>query len=452
MKIYEETKINQYLKGFCELFVCHRTNNLDKCEQYVSGLLHECKSNIERMVERVPESDYEQLQHFISNSPWDGVAVMDAVAEKVQETLSIPLTDGTIPTNGLLLDESGWEKSGKKSVGVAYQYIGQVGKVANGQVGVFAALCNGEQVGLAQGRLYLPQEWVDDKVRCIKAGIPESEQIYRTKPQLAVEIIKTLPGKVMYEWVGGDSIYGNSPVLREHLYTQKKAFVLDVGEELGVYLEQPQPYIPAKKKRRGRTPTAYVCDAKVLSLKARMQQIPLEQWQTITHRHGTKGPLTRKAAILDVYLWKPEDLTAFESVQLLISTEVDGSEIKYALCYTPDGKHALDTALFRQMQRYWCERAYQNVKEQLGLHQYQVRSWTAWYHHIALTLMALHFILQIQKDYQEEMPLLSVPDIKLVFAKKLLNKLNSDDGLFQALHLRHKKRKADIDRHSKVPK
>jgi SRSO17 transposase len=452
VKIYEETKINQYLQEFRQLFICHRTDNLEKCEQYLSGLLHECKSNIERMVERVPESDYEQLQHFISDSPWDGVAVMEAVAEKVQATLGSAVADGSGRSNGLLLDESGWEKSGKKSVGVAYQYIGQVGKVANGQVGVFAALCNGAQVGLVQGRLYLPQAWVDDKERCTKAGIPEAEQLYRTKPQLAVEIIKTLPAKVTYEWVGGDSIYGNSPVLRQYLYAQKKAFVLDVGEELGVYLAQPQPYIPVKKAGRGRTPSAYVCDAKALSLKGRLQQIPAEQWQTITHRHGSKGPLTRKAAIQDVYLWKPQDQTAFESVQLLISTDIDGAEIKYSLCYTPDGKQALELALFRQMQRYWCERAYQNVKEQLGLHQYQVRSWRAWYHHIALTLMALHFVLQIQKDCQDEMPLLSVPDIKLVFAKKLLNKLNSAEGLLLALQLRHKQRKADIDRFSKVPK
>jgi len=456
MKIYEETKINQYLQRFRELFVCHRSDNLEKCEQYLSGLLHECKSNIERMVERVPASDYEQLQHFISNSPWDGVAVMDGVAEKVQETLALPLADGTSPRNGLLIDETHpagtREKAGKKSVGVAYQYIGQVGKVANGQVGVFAALCNGEQVGLVQGRLYLPQAWVDDRVRCTKAGIPEAEQRYRTKPQLAVEIIKTLPVKVKYEWVGGDSIYGNSPVLRQHLYTQKKAFVLDVGAELGVYLAQPQPYLPAKKTGRGRTPTAYVCDVQARSLQERMPQIPAEQWQTITHRDGTKGPLTRKAVILDVYLWKPADQTAVEAVQLLISTEVDGSEIKYSLCYTAEGKLSLDDALFRQMQRYWCERAYQNVKEQLGLHQYQVRSWRAWYHHVALTLMALHFVLQIQKDCQDEMPLLSVPDSKLVFAKKLLNKLNSDHGIIHALQLRHQKRKADIDRLSKVPK
>ena len=104
------------------------------------------------------------------------------------------------------------------------------------------------------------------------------------------------------------------------------------------------------------------------------------------------------------------------------------------------------------MQRYWIERAIQNVKEQLGLQQYQVRSWTAWYHHIALTLMALHFMVQIQKDNQAEMPLLSIPDIKLIFAKKLLNQLNSDNGLLHALQVRHQKRKYDIDRLSKVPK
>ncbi len=404
------------------------------------------------MVERVPESDYDQIQHFISHSPWDSFGVMDSVSEKVQETLCSCSNTAFKPSKGLLLDESGWEKSGKKSVGVARQYIGQVGKVANGQVGVFAALCTGDQVGLLQGRLYLPQEWVNDKDRCTQAGIAESEQIYRTKPELGIEILKTLPKSVSYDWVGGDSIYGNSFTLRQHLYGEKQAFVLDVGEELGVYLELPQLYIPTKKDGRGRTPSNYVCDSQPILLKDLIKQIKEEQWHTITHRHGTKGPLTRKAVIIEVHIWKPDKGTAIESLQLIISTETDGSEIKYSLCYNVVGKMTLELALFRQMQRYWIERAFQNVKEQLGLHQYQVRSWKAWYHHIALTLMALHFMLQIQKENQDEIPLLSVPDIKLVFAKKLLNKLNSDDGISNALTLRHFKRQADIDRFSKVPK
>ena len=456
MKINAEKKIEDYLKGYGQLFVCHKTDNIVKCGQFLSGLLHECKSNVERMVERIPESDYDQLHHFISKSPWDSFAVMDRVSEKIQETLTISdknaSDSGTMKSKGLLLDESGWEKSGKKSVGVARQYIGQVGKVANGQVGVFASLSNGDQAGLLQGRLYLPQEWIDDKDRCTKAGIPIDEQIYRTKPELAVEILKTLPKSVLYDWVGGDCIYGNSLTLRQYLYDIKQAFVLDVGEELGVYLERPQLYIPPKKDGRGRTPTNYVCDAKPVLIKDLIKQIPEEQWQTLTHRQGTKGPLVRKAVIMDVYIWKTERKTDIETLQLIISTETDGSEIKYSLCYNVEGKMTLEVALYRQMQRYFIERAFQNVKEQLGLHQYQVRSWKAWHHHIALTLMALHFVLEMQNDHKIDMPLLSVPDIKLVFAKKLLNKLNSDEGLLLALSIRHKKRKDDIDKHSKVPK
>ena len=405
------------------------------------------------MTERVPESDYDQLHHFISESPWDSFAVMDSVARKVQETLSInPPISCQTTSKGLILDESGWEKSGKKSVGVARQYIGQVGKIANGQVGVFASLCNGEQVGLLQGRLYLPHEWVDDKKRCNKAGIPVSEQIYRTKPELAVEILQTIPSQITYDWVGGDCIYGNSLVLRQYLYKQKQSFVLDVGEDLGVYLQKPSIYIPTKKDGRGRMPSAYVCDEKPIILKNLIKDIAEKDWHIITHRQGTKGDLVRKAIIMDVHIWKQERGLQIESVQLIISTEIDGSEIKYSLCYNIESKMPLEVALFRQMQRYWIERAFQNVKEQLGLHQYQVRSWKAWHHHIALTLMALHVILQIQIENKDEMPLLSIPDIKLVFAKKLLNKLNSDDGLLNALKVRHQQRKADIDRFSKVPK
>lgn len=441
------------MKDFSNFFICHTTNNLSKCSQFLSGLLHECKSNIERMVERVPNSNYDQLQHFISNSPWDSFAVMDAVAKKVAKTLTLH-PDGTPMLNsiGLILDESGWEKSGKKSVGVTRQYIGQVGKVANGQVAVFAALTNGEQVGLLQGRLYLPKDWVQDKDRCTQVGIPKSDQIYRTKPELAIEILKTLPVSIPYDWVGGDCIYGNSLTLRQYLYDKKQVFVMDVGEELGVYLQKPQLAIPPKKEGRGRTPTAYASDIEPVFLKDLIPQIPKEDWQTITHRHGTKGPLIRKAVIMEIHLWKPERGTTIESLQLLISTDTDGSEIKYSLCYNVEGVMPLEIALFRQMQRYWVERAFQNVKEQLGLHQYQVRSWKAWHHHIALTLMALHFILEVQKEHQEEMPLLSVPDIKLVFAKKLSNNLNSDEGLLHALNLRHKQRYDDIQRHSRVPK
>jgi hypothetical protein len=99
------------------------------------------------------------------------------------------------------------------------------------------------------------------------------------------------------------------------------------------------------------------------------------------------------------------------------------------------------------MQRYWVERAFQNVKEQLGLHQYQVRSWLAWYHHVALTMMALHFIIHSQMENKDDFPLLSCPDIKLIMANNLANKLNSPIGLMLEIAKKHIQRSKDINRY-----
>ena len=106
--------------------------------------------------------------------------------------------------------------------------------------------------------------------------------------------------------------------------------------------------------------------------------------------------------------------------------------------------------LFRQMQRYWVERAFQEIKEQLGMAQYQVRSWRAWHHHIALTMMALHFILETQIQAREALPLLSCADVKLMLARILKNKLDEPDGLSQAIEFRHRQRQSDIVRRLRI--
>lgn len=391
------------------------------------------------MTERIPNSEHQNLNHFISDSPWDGFGVMDTLSEQQSERFS-----GFSSPKGLLFDESGWEKSGKKSVGVARQYIGQVGKVCNGQVGVFAALSCGTKVGLLQGRLYLPHEWVDDEERCLQAGIPKKEIFYRSKPELAIEIHKNLPSSVTYDWVGGDSIYGSSPGLRYHLEDTKTCFVMDIAEDFGLFLQNPQPFIPEKQGKKGRTPVRYHSDSAKVLPKDLLKEVEETAWQTITHRQGTKGNLTRKAVIFDVFVWTPERKDRVEILQLIISTEPDGSEVKYSLGYDPNGKMPLNDGLCRQMQRYWVERAFQNVKEQLGMQQYQVRSWKAWYHHIALSLLAMDFILSIQIENEDQMPLLSCADVKLIFARTLLNKLNSQEGLLLAIQNRHKVRQNDI--------
>jgi SRSO17 transposase len=389
------------------------------------------------MVERIPESNYQQLQHFISESEWDGAAVMRDVARNTNKSL-----ESLVGEKGLILDESGNEKAGKQSVGVARQYIGNIGKVCNSQNGVYAGLSRGDKISLVGAKLYLPKEWTRDKKRCQKAGIPPEEQKYRTKPELGLEIIKELEGVIEYDWIGGDSIYGNSPELRQSLRELGKAYVMDVGEELQVCLEKPQPYLP-KRVGKGRPRTNLVIDEAKISLKKLVEEIEAGEWQTIEYREGTKGKLVREAVLKKVWIWKKGTLE-IEEAELLISRKTDQTEVKFSLCNAPQGELSVETALFRQMQRYWIERGFQEIKEQLGLHQYQVRGWKAWQHHIALTMMALHFILETQIENAEKLPLMSCGDVKLMLGNILKNKLDEPETLMETIYQRHRVRQKDI--------
>lgn len=395
------------------------------------------------MSERIAESNYQQLHHFISHSQWSAEAVMQEVARKTSDSLAA-LSGST----GLILDESGNEKAGTKSVGVARQYIGNVGKVCNAQVGVFAALTRENRVAVVAGKLFLPKRWTDDVERMTASCVPHQEQYYRSKPELAAALIEQLPVEVEYQWIGGDTIYGNSPVLREKLSSLGKAFVLDVSEQLKVYVTDPQPFVPEVLGGGcGRKPSRPVSGKRPIDLKQLSVEMSAGAWRKIQYRVGTKGRLVREAVLLPVFVWTAATV---EKLQLLISRELDKTEIKYSLCREPAGELHLEEALFRQMQRYWVERAFQEIKEQLGMAQYQVRSWRAWHHHIALTMMALHFILQTQIEERESLPLLSCGDVKLMLARMLRNKLDEPEGVSQAIEVRHKQRQSDTNRRLRI--
>lgn len=407
---------------------------LAHCQQYLKGLFHACRSNVERMNERLPDSTYDALHHFISESAWDGQAVMDEVARRVQATLAELAGE-----QGLLLDECGWEKAGTKSVGVARQYIGQVGKISNGQVGVFAVLSRATSAGLVGGHLYLPEAWCTDATRCHQARVPLPARTYRTKPELAAALVAHVLGQnlVRADWVGGDAAYGNSPALRQALQARGQAYVLDVGPALQLYLADPTPSAAPTWSGQGRPPRRAQPVGTALALPQVAAQVPAPRWQTVSYRPGHNGPLVREAVLLPVWRWEG---TSAQALHLLISREVDGTQVKYSLCYTPPAGPTLSVgqALYRQMQRYWIERVFQEAKQQLGLHQNQTRSWPAWQHHVALTMMGLHLLLDTQVRERETIPNLSFASLKLVLAQKLQNLLHQDEALLAAVHQRAK--------------
>ena len=441
------TKLEKYTNQYSCLFKVYRRANKEKLLQYMEGLFHEGKHNIERMNERIKTSSYHQLQHFISVSPWDHKEVLKVVSKDISELL-----EKREALTGLIIDESGHGKRGKKSVGVARQYLGSIGKIDNGQVAVYCALCQEDDVAMVDTRLFLPESWTKDRKRCKKAGIPDKDQVYKTKPMLALDMIKDNHNRIAYDWVGGDSIYGNSIKLRKGLQALEQLYVMDTSERLLVYLQDPKPYIPVSKQGRGRNKSSYISDKKSVSAKKLKTNLTADQWKTYTVRKGTKGPLIRKATVVEVYVWSATGVTTEypEKLRLIISCNTDGTEVKYSLTndisLAKQEKLSDHDVLYRQMQRYWVERGFQDCKDSLGMTEYQVRGWRAWHHHMTLTIMALHYILEEKVSNENEIPLLSCPDIKFFLAQTLPKKATTSSEVWSLIQKRHQQRQKDLNR------
>jgi SRSO17 transposase len=393
------------------------------------------------MCEKVEDSSIQNLQHFISSSPWDAEAVMKRVASD---------TDNLFRKNeektGLLIDESGWKKQGKKSVGVARQYLGSLGKADNGQVGVFLSLVQGDKAALIDARLYLPAEWTDDRKRCIGAGIPEDRIVFKTKCGPGLDMILSARREgIKFEWVGGDGFYGNDSKLRYGPDDADEFYILDIHSDQYVYMNDPDPYIPEKKSGKGRPPSRYQSDIKGIRAEALIRECDESEWKEYCFRKGTKGEKRRKVIVIEVHTWNGEDCKAGKE-KLIVSKNTDGTEVKYSLCNDRHGRYKDFNLLYMQMQRYWIERSLQDAKGELGMAEYQVRTWTAWHHHIALTMLALLFMTEQKLRNREHVPLLSCSDIKFILANTLPQKANTKEEILNLVHERHIRRQYDIDR------
>ena len=173
-----------FVKSFSHHFRSYRHDVTEKARQYASGLMQAgARKNMDRMAEVVPDSKSRNLQQFLTHSKWDARSVIDHVARDANQCL------GDEQRAGLLIDESGFAKQGPMSVGVSRQWLGRLGKVDNGQVAVFGVLSRDRFAIPVDVKLYLPKKWTEDPKRCAKAGIPEAERVFRTKEQLALEIV-----------------------------------------------------------------------------------------------------------------------------------------------------------------------------------------------------------------------------------------------------------------------
>jgi SRSO17 transposase len=394
------------------------------------------------MREVVASSTLQNLHHFVSASPWEWEPVIERMGRDLDQLFRI-----NQERTGLLIDESGWKKAGKRSVGVARQYLGRLGKVDNGQVAVFASLVQGDRVGILNTRLYLPESWTSDRRRCKQAGIPKKNMTFRTKPELALEMVRSARKQgLRYQWIGGDGLYGHDSKFRYALDDDGEHDVLDVHEDETVYLEDPHPSIPEKTATRGRNPTRYRVEGKGPTAKAVAHALTDDDFTAVCFRHGTKGEKWRRVAVVDVYTWNGEDATARQE-RLIISTNLDGTEMKYSLTNDRPQQYSWETLLYQQMQRFWVEQSLKDAKSEVGMAEYQVRTWRAWHHHLTLTMLALLFMLQQKEQHQAETPLLSCSDIRFILAQTLPQRVVSKDDLLNVIQQRHQRRQYDLDRY-----
>jgi len=395
---------------------------------------------MEQMSEIVRDADYHQLQHFISESPWDARAVMDSVATDTDELFA------DFDEVYLLIDESGHTKKGTKSVGASRQYSGQLGKVDNCQIAVYAALSAGKYCSVIDVGLYLPQEWTSDKKRCKAAGIPSAKMVYKTKLELALEMIARHKQKgTRFHWIGGDGLYGHDNKFRNSIAAMGLLYMLDIHSTDGVYTEEPFISIPEKKHAKGRKPSLPKADKARIKVCDIAKNLSEADWKTYSIRDTAKGPLVIDVWVQEIYSWD-ENQPAGRKELLVVrrnKNEHGGYEYKYSLSNADINKYSSLQLAKAQSQRYFIERGFEDAKQEAGMSQYQVRGWLAWHHHIALVMLSMLFILTEKIEYKNEYPLMTARDVREIIVLTYAQQEN----VLEIMKQRHKRRQDDIDRY-----
>lgn len=393
---------------------------------------------MERMAESVPNTDDQAYQHFLSQSPWQEDAVIDQLCYDANQLI------GGQDDSCLIIDETGLPKKGQKSVGVSRQYCGQLGKVDNCQVGVFAVIANKQHVAPIDCRLFLPKSWTDDKARCRQAGVPEEFIEYQRKQDLAVQLVIAARVRgAKFNWIGCDALYGEDPGFLRSLNDMGEIFVADVHKDQRIYLENPQPHVPAQESKKGRRPTRLKARVKPIRVDHWAEQQSEIAWKKLDIRDTAKGKL--KVAVLhrQVWLWDGKESHA-QCWRLVVRETVSTDEIKYSISNAPTSI-SLPRLVYMQGQRYLVERVFQDAKNQCGMGQYQARGWRSWHHHMTMVMMAMSFMLEQQIKNSTDYPLLSSNDIVELLTYYLPNRKVSEEEIFEQLQQRHTRRQRAIE-------
>jgi SRSO17 transposase len=364
---------------------------------YCTGLLlpGERKS-VEPMAARLTPDNirrtHQSLHHLLADAPWSDAAVLETVRGSV---LSRMKDNG--PVVAWIVDDTGFVKKGRHSVGVARQYCGQVGKQENCQVAVSLSVTT-DQVSLPIAwRLYLPESWARDRVRRKATGVPE-EIRFQTKPAIALaQIRQAVEQEVPSAPVLADSAYGNDTEFREGITELELPYVVGVHENMTVWRPGEVPRPKLRRKGRGRPPTRLHRDAEhqPVSVKELALSLPQQAWKTVTWREGTRHKLKSRFAAVRVRPAHRDHKRSEPYPEEWLLMEWPSGETeptKYWLSTLPVQTRL--TALVRLAKHRWIiERDYQELKQELGLGHYEGRGWRGFHHHATLCIAAYGFLV-----------------------------------------------------------
>ena len=384
-----EYRLDEWLAPFVEQFR-HKAQRR-WAPVYLRGLLGPgARKSMEPIALRVAPSDVQQIHNFVSTSRWDPEPLQDVL---VQQANAIAGGDEA----HLIIDDTALVKKGKHSVGVAQQYCGVLGKNANCQSLVSLTLARRE-VPVAIGlRLFLPNSWTNDRKRCQRAGVPETEG-YREKWRIALdELDRVIAAGVQFGDVLSDCGYGKCSEFRSGLTDRGLRWAVGILSTQNVYPANVRLITP-RTKRTGRPAKHPIPSKKSVSAEQVIESLGPRAFRRVTWRRGTKGKLGAEFAIVRVCVADGPRVSERKRLpgQLAwLVCERRDKERKYYLCNFPENtsKRRVVAAI---KARWSCEQAHQQLKQELGLDHFEGRSWNGLHHHALLTMMAFGFLQKLR--------------------------------------------------------
>lgn len=351
-----------------------RSETRERVKAYLRGLLSPVeRKNGWQLAEEAGFSTPYAMQYLLNRAVWESDQVRDQLQIYVREMMG--------DQRGVyILDETGFLKKGKKSVGVQRQYSGTAGRVENCQIGVFLAYATQTGQTLVDRELYLPKSWTQDRQRCREADVPE-EVTFATKPQLAARMLwRALDAGLCAKWVTGDCVYGSHRPLRAGLEERSQAYALCVKCSESVDVQ-------GERKRVDRIAA----------------DLGADQWQRLSAGSGSKGP--RLFDWTCVELDKPEQ-EGWQRCLVVRRSLLEGekpADLAYVLVFAPCGT-TLQEMVAPIGTRWTVEQCFEEGKGEVGLDEYEVRSWHGWFRHITLSMLAHAFLMVLRMQSQTQMP------------------------------------------------